>query len=87
MLRIALYAKLSSKPPTQPFKKPATYSVGVGGASAKVKRYVHVTVQLVYIEVAHPFLVVSDLYFPILVRTGILREHSATMFLGNAIPL
>ena len=46
MLNTALYAKLPSKPPTQPFKKPATDIVGVGGASAEVKGYVNVPLQL-----------------------------------------
>ena len=67
MLSIALYAKLPSKPPIQPFKNPAPDIVGVGGASAEVKGYVDVPLQLAGFEVAHPLLVVTDLSFPILV--------------------
>ena len=38
------------------------------------------------VEVAHPLLVVTDLSFPILVGTDILRAHSATMSLGDVVP-
>ena len=43
--------------------------------------------QLDGVEVAHPLLVVTDLSFAILVGTDILRAHSATMYLGDAVPL
>ena len=81
MLSTALYAKLSSKTSIQPFKKHAPDIVGVGGTSAEVKGYVDVPLQLAGVEVAHPLLGVTDLSFPILVGTDILRAHSATMSL------
>ena len=45
------------------------------------------TLQLAGVKVAHPLLVVTNLSFPILVGTDILRAHSATMSFGNAVPL
>ena len=86
MLSTALYAKLPSKPPTQPFKNPVQNIVNVNGVSAEVKGYVDVPLQLAGDEVAHPLLVVTDLSFPIFVGTDILPAHSATMSLGDAVP-
>ena len=87
MLSTALYAKLPSKPPIQPFKNPAPDIVGVCVSSAKVKEYGNVPLQLTGVKVAHPLLVVTNLSFPIIVGTDILRTHSATMSLGDAVPL
>ena len=87
LLNAALYPKLLSQPFILPFKNPAPNIVGVGGASDEVKGYVDVPVQLAGVEVAHSLLVITDLSFPILVGTYILRAHSATMSLGNEVPL
>ena len=46
MLSTTLYAKFPSKPPIQPFKKPAPDIVGVDGARAEVTGYVDVPLQL-----------------------------------------
>ena len=80
MLSTALYAKLSSKPPIQPFKKPSTDIVDVGGASAKIKKYVDVLLQLAGVNMAHPLLVVTNISFPLLISTDIMQAHPATMF-------
>ena len=79
MLSSTLYARLPSKPAIHLFKNSAPDIVGVGGASAKVRGYVDVPLQIVGVEIAHPLLVVQNLAFPLLIGADILRPHAAAM--------
>ena len=71
----SLYSQLPTRPPIQSFKKPASDIVGVGSASAEVKGYIDVPLQIAGVEVAHPLLLVSGLVF--LIGMDVLRPHSA----------
>ena len=51
-----------------------------------MKGYIDVPLQIAGVEVAHPFLVVSGLAFPILIGMDVLRPHSAGMLLGESVP-
>lgn len=55
----------------------------MGGASAEVKGYIDVQLQITGTEVTLPLLVVSNFSFSILIGTDILRLHAATMSLGD----
>ena len=55
MVSELLYSKLLTRPPIQSFMKPAPDFVGVGGASAEVKGYIYVPLQIAGVEVAHLF--------------------------------
>ena len=77
---------MPTRPQIQSFKKPSPDIVGVGGASAEVKGYIDVPLQIAGVEVAHPLLVVSGLAFQILIGMNVLRPHSAAMQLGESVP-
>ena len=87
MLSSTLYARLPSKPAIHLFKNSAPEIVGVGGASAEVRGYVDVPLQIAGVEVAHPLLVVQNLGFPLLVGADILRPHAAALLFGSATPV
>ena len=87
MLNSVLYDQLFSRPAICSFSKSAPDIVGVGGASAEVRGYVDVPLQIASIEIAHPLLVVTSLAFPLLIGMDILQPHAAIMSLGHAAPL
>ena len=60
MVSSALYNRLPLRPSINSFKNLAPDIVGVGNASAKVRGYIDVTLQIAGIEIAHPLLVVSN---------------------------
>ena len=86
MLSSSLYDRLPDRPPVQSLRNSAPNIVGVGGASAEVKGYINVPLQIAGIKVAHPLLVVANNSFPILIGTDILRPHAASMSLGESMP-
>ena len=55
MVNELLYSKLLTRTPIQSFMKPAPDIVGVGGASAEVKKYIDVPLQIAGVEVAQLF--------------------------------
>lgn len=59
MLSSSMYKRLPSVPAIQPFTGLAFDVVEVGGASAKIRGYVDVPVELVFAVVYHPLLVVQ----------------------------
>ena len=87
MLSASLCEKLPSRPPVLSFKNSAPNIVGVGGASAEFKGYIDVPLQLSGVEVTHPLFVVSNLPYPVLVGTDILRLHQATVSFGDGCSL
>ena len=87
MLSSVLYEQFPSRPTINRFSSSAPDIVGVGGASAEVRGYVDVPLQIAEVEIAHPLLVVTDLSFPLLIGMDLLQPHSAKMSLGHAAPL
>ena len=63
MVSESLNLQLPSRFPIQCFKKPAPNIVGVCGASAEVKGYIEVPLQIAGVKLAHPLVVVSNLAF------------------------
>ena len=84
MLCTLLNSQLPNKFLILYFKNKAFNIVGVGGASAKVKSFIDVQIQLAGVTVAHNLLVFENLSFSILLGNDILRVNSATIFLGDA---
>ena len=87
ILSCALYDSLPWRPSINSFKNSAPDIIGVGGASAKVRGYIDVPLQIAGIEVAHALLVVSNLSFSLLIGMDVLQSHAAKMSLGSAAPL
>ena len=58
--------------------------VGVGNASVRVLGYVDVTVDIAGLEVRHPFIVVDELAYLILIGIDVLRPHEAITVTGAA---
>ena len=87
MVSSALYNRLPSRPSINSFKNSAPDIVGVGGASAEVKGYIDVPLQIAEIVVAHPLLFVSNLSFSLLIGINVLQPHAAKMSLVSAAPL
>ena len=67
MLNAARYELLSSSPPIQKFDDSNPDIIGVGSASADVRSYIDVFVQIAGAEVYHPLLVVTDRSFSLLI--------------------
>ena len=84
MLSSVLYEQLPSRPTINRFSSAASEIFGVGGASAEVRGYVDVPLQIAGVEIAHPLLVVTDLSFPLLIGMDVLQLHTAKMSLGHA---
>ena len=87
MLSNALYAQLLDAPAIQPFSPAAPEVVGVGGASAKIREYVDMPVEVAGVAVRHPLLVVEDLAFPVIIRPDILRAQGAVLTLDESAPV
>ena len=83
MLTAALYELLPSRPPIRKFDDSAPDVIGVGGASAGVRGYIDVPVQIAGAEVSHPLLVVTDLPFSLLIGMDVLRPHEAKLAFGG----
>ena len=83
----ALYDRLLSRPSINLCKNSAHDIVGVGGASAEVRGFIDVFLQIAGIEVAHPLLVVSNLSLSLLIGMDVLQPHVVKMSLGSAAPL
>ena len=79
MVSAATYDRLERKPSIQPFVDLTPDIICVGGARPEVNRYVDVPLRLADVDVVHPLLVVSNLAFPLLVGTDILRPYAATL--------
>ena len=79
MVSAATYDRLERKPPIQPFVGSAPDIIGVGRARPEVKGYVDVPLRLSDVDVVYLLLIVSNLAFPLLVGTDILRPHAATL--------
>ena len=86
MLSASLCEKLPSQPPVLLFGNSAPDIVGDGGASAEIKGYIDMPLQLAGVEVRHHVLV-SNLPYPILVGTDILRSHQVTVSFGDGCSL
>ena len=56
--------------------------VVVGGSSARVLGYVDVSIVISDVEVRHPFIVMVELTYPLLIWTDVLRPHRANFELG-----
>ena len=87
MVSFARYDRLPSRPSINSFKNSAPDIVGVKSASAEVRGYIDVLLQIAGIEVAHPLLVVSNLSFSLLIGMDVLQPYAEKMSLGNAAPL
>ena len=87
MVSSALHDRLPSRPSINSFKKSAPDIVGVGGASAEVRGYIDVALQIAGIEVAHPLLVIKNLSIPLIIGMDLLQPHAAKVSLGSAAPL
>ena len=87
MLSSVLYEQLPSRPAINRFSISAPDIVGVGGASAEVRCYVDVPLQIAGVKIAHPLLVVTDLSFPLLIGMDLLQPHAAKMSLEHTAPL
>ena len=87
MLSSTLYARLPSKPTIYSFKYSAPNIVGVGGASATVRCYIDVFLQIAGVEIAYVLLIVENLSFPLLIGIDILRPHAANLSFGDATSL
>ena len=75
----ATYDRFERKFPIQFFVCSAPDIIGVENARLEVKGYIDVPRRLVNVDVVHPLLVVSNLAFPLLVGTDILRPDEATL--------
>ena len=75
MLSAALYELLPSRPPIQKFDVSALDIVGLLCASADVRSYINVPLQIAGADVCHPLLVVTDLPFLLLIEINVLRPH------------
>ena len=69
------------------FKYSALDIVGVGGASATVRGYIDVPLQIASAEIVYLLLIVENLSFPLLTGTDILRPHASTSSFDPANPL
>ena len=87
MVSSARYDRLPSRPSINLFRNSAPDIVGVGGASAEVRGYIDVHLQIAGIKVVHPLLVVSNLSFSLLIGMDVLQPHAEKMSLGSAAPL
>ena len=87
MVSFALHDRLPSRPSINSFKYLAPDIVGVGGASAEVRGYIDMPLQIAGIAVAHPLLVVSELPFAILIGTDVLRPHAASFSVCDSTSL
>ena len=83
MLSTAMYGRLQSAPEIQPFTEAAPKVVGVGKASAKIRGYVDVPVELDGTVVHHPLLVVERLAFSLIIGMDVIRPHDATLSFSN----
>ena len=83
MLNNLLYTRLLSQLLVKSFHDTAPDIVGVGGPCAEVIGYVYVTLQLAEITVSHFLVVASNLPYPIIVSTDILRLDAVTVTLEN----
>ena len=83
MLSAAMYARLPDAPVIQPFFRAAPEVVGVGVASAVIRGYFDVPVEVAGVAVRHPLLVVESLAFPLIIGTDILRAHRAILTLDE----
>ena len=81
MVSSSLHDRLPSCPSINSFKNSAPDIVGVGGASADVRGYIDVPLQIVGIKVTHPLLVVTNLSFPLLIGMNVLQPHAAKVSL------
>ena len=79
MVSIALHDRLPSRPSINSFKNSAPDIVKVGGASAEVRGYIDVPLQIAGIEVAHPLQVVTNLSFSLLIKMDVLQPHAAKL--------
>ena len=86
MVSSSLHDSLPSRSVINLFKNNVSYIVGVGGASAEVKGYIDVSLQIAGIKVAHPLLIVTNLSFLLLNGMDVLQPHAAKMSLGSAAP-
>ena len=86
MVSSALYDRLPSRPSINSFKNSAPDIVGVDGASAEVRGYIDVPLQIAGIEVVHPLLVNSNLSVLLLIGMNVLQLHAAKMSIGSAAP-
>ena len=82
-----MYTRLHDAPAIQPFTRAAPDVVGVGGASAEIRGYVDVPVEVAGVTVHHPLLVVEGLAFPLLIGTDILCAHGAVLTLDETAPV
>ena len=87
MLSRGMYSRLRDAPAIQPFTRVAPDVVGDGGASAEIRGYVNVPVEVAGVSVHHPLLVVAGLAFPFLIGTDILRAHGAVLKLDESAPV
>ena len=87
MVSSALYDRLPSRPSINSFKNSAPDIIGVGGASAEVRGYIDVPLQIAGIEVADPLLVVSELPFAMLIGMDVLRPHAASFSMCDSTSL
>ena len=79
MLSNAIYAQLLDAPVIQSFSRSAPEVLAVGSASAAIRGYVDVPVEVAGVTVHHPLLVVEGLACPLLIGTDILRAHGAVL--------
>ena len=87
MLSAAKYARLPDAPAIQPFLRVAPEVVGVEGASAMIRGYVDVPVEIAGVAVRHQLLVVEGLAFHLIIGTDIWRAHRAVLTLDKSAPV
>ena len=87
MVSSALYNRLPSRAAINSFKNSAPDIVGFGGASAEVRGYIDVPVQITEIEVTHTLLIVTDSPFALLIGMDILRPHAASLSVCHSTSL
>ena len=83
----SLYVRLPSRPSINSFKNSAPDIIEVGGASAEVRGYIDVFLQIAGIEVAHPLLVVSELLFAMLIGMDVFRPSAASFSVCDSTSL
>ena len=87
MRSVALYARLPNAPAIQPVLRAAFKVVDVGNASAVIRGYVNVHVEVAGVAVRHLLLVGKGLPFLLIINTDILRAHCTVLTLDKSAPM
>ena len=86
MVSSAHYIRLPTRPAINSFKNSAPNIVRVSSASAEIRGYIDVPLQIAKIEIARTLLVVTNLSFSLLIEMDVLQPHAPKMSLESATP-